>query len=61
MLVAQLLLVRSSVVVDQSAEDLFMLLTSAEGSDIIDDSTTHDPPVEVLQWQDRCLVLHSCI
>ncbi len=56
---AQLQLVRSSVVVDQSADDLFKLLTSTEGSDIIDDSTTHDSPVEVLQWQDRCLLVPS--
>ncbi len=54
-LTMQLLLVRSVVEVEKSAKDLFSLLTSAEGSDIIDDSTVHDPPVEILQWDDRCL------
>jgi hypothetical protein len=51
----QLLLVRSTVDVDRSAQDLFELLTSAEGSSIIDDSTRHDPPAEILQWQYRYL------
>ncbi|EIE24484.1 hypothetical protein COCSUDRAFT_40869 [Coccomyxa subellipsoidea C-169] len=56
---SKLLLVRSVVEVEKSAKDLFSLLTSAEGSDIIDDSTMHDPPVEILQWDDRAEVGYS--
>ncbi|KAK9909826.1 hypothetical protein WJX75_008093 [Coccomyxa subellipsoidea] len=56
---SKLLLVRSTVDVDRSAQDLFELLTSAEGSSIIDDSTKHDPPAEILQWQYRAEVGYS--
>ncbi|BDA42898.1 hypothetical protein COCOBI_03-7910 [Coccomyxa sp. Obi] len=56
---SKLVLVRSAVEVEKSAEDLFNLLTSSEGSDIIDDSTRHDRPVEVLQWKDRAEVGYS--
>jgi hypothetical protein len=50
----QLLLVRSSAEVDMSASGLFQLLTSEEGTSIIDDTTSHEPqPRAVLQWRDR--------
>ena len=50
----QLVMVRSAVEVDRSAADLFQLLTSSEGTDILDDTTTHDKdPYAELKWRDR--------
>lgn len=60
----QLVMVRSAVDVDRSAQSLFDLLTSPEGAHILDDTTTgNKDPVAHLTWRDRCgatPIRHSC-
>ena len=52
---AQLVMVRSAAVVERSAQALFDLLTSPEGTHILDDTTAgNKDPVARLTWRDRC-------